>query len=330
MKHVITMPLVSVIIPAYNNELHLREAIDSVLAQEYSPLEIIVVDDGSTDRTADIVASYGDRVILLRQENQGSAVARNTGIKHARGKYIAFLDADDVWWKHKLDYQVSALEQSEYKMAYSRFIWWPPDGSGQYSKPEREFGLEDNPGSSSAVVSSGWIYPDLLLDCIVWTSTVVVEKTALETAGWFDPDLRKGQDYDLWLRLSRYVPMLGLEQPTALYRKHSGNITASLKPVNYEYFILSRAIERWGVAAPDGRKAPEGLLSARLYRSCFHHGYSHLKQGNPDIAIEALSTSMRHSGIRLKTLVFIAVAVCKKMVRYFGLNPRSARFGKWP
>jgi len=310
-----SMPLVSVIIPAYNNEKHIGEAIDSVLRQDYSPLEIIVVDDGSTDRTPMIVSDYGNRVVLLQQENQGSAVARNLGIKAARGRYIAFLDADDVWWKHKIRYQVAELRHNGHSMAYSRFIWWEPDANGQYSIADNEFELESNPRLSSGLISTGWIYTDLLLDCIVWTSTVIVEKTALEAVGLFDPSLRKGQDYDLWLKLARSIEMLGLEQPTALYRRHSGSITDSVKEINYEHLILSRAIERWGITSPDGRRAPESLLSAKLYRSCFNHGYSHLRHGNAQIAMESLSASMRYSGIRFKTLFYIALANLRRSVR---------------
>jgi len=307
------MPLVSVIIPAYNNEKHIGEAIDSVLRQDYSPLEIIVVDDGSTDRTPMIVSAYGNRVVLLQQENQGSAVARNLGIKAASGRYLAFLDADDVWWKHKIRYQVTELIRSGHSMAYSRFIWWEPNEDGEYSIVDNEFDLENNPRLSAGLISTGWIYTDLLLDCIVWTSTVIVEKAALEAVGLFDPSLRKGQDYDLWLRLARNFEMLGLEQPTALYRRHAESITDSLKQINYEYLILSRAIERWGITSPDGKRTPEDLLSTKLYRSCFNHGYSHLKRGNPKVAIESLSASMRYSGIRFKTLFYIALANLKRV-----------------
>ncbi|MGZ8215953.1 glycosyltransferase family 2 protein [Methylomagnum sp.] len=304
-------PLVSVVIPAYNNELHIGEAIDSVLAQDYEPIEIIVVDDGSTDGTPDVVSAYGKRVISLRQENQGSAVARNLGVKSANGQYIAFLDADDTWWRHKLSYQISELVGSGYRMAYSRFIWWEPDAAGRYSVADAELELANNPRLSSAVLASGWIYADLLLDCIVWTSTVIAEKSLLEETGLFDPELRQGQDYDLWLRLSRICPMLGLERPTALYRRHSASITGSVKPINYPYLILSRSLRRWGDASPDGRQPAQVLLTARLYKSCFDHGYAHLKNGDPKVAMKSLAESTKYSGLRLKTLVLMAQAFLK-------------------
>jgi len=308
-------PLVSVVMPAYNSARYIAEAIDSALQQDYPALEIIVVDDGSTDDTVNIVARYGDKIRLLSQKNQGSAAARNLGIRQARGKYIAFLDADDAWWRHKIRHQVEALAAGGYKMAYSRFIWWHPNEQGQHTQPQTEFDQPANRNLSSAAIVTGWPYAELLLDCIVWTSTVIVEKSELEKAGLFDESLRKGQDYDLWLKLARQIEMVGLEKPTALYRIHPASITSSVKEINYEYLILSRAVERWSEAGPDGRTPPAGLVAARLARSSFGHGHAHLRYGNPRIAAESFRLSMRHSGIRIKTLTFWLIAMLKQMSR---------------
>lgn len=100
-------PLISCIVPVYNGELYLREAIDSILAQTYRPLEIIVVDDGSTDATPDVVAGYGDRLRYIRQPNAGPGAARNHGLNLAQGEFIAFLDADDLWHPDKLARQMT-------------------------------------------------------------------------------------------------------------------------------------------------------------------------------------------------------------------------------
>ncbi len=308
-------PLVSVVIPAYNSASYIAEAIDSALQQDYPEQEIIVIDDGSTDETVEIVARYGDKVRLLTQKNQGSAVARNLGIRQARGKYVAFLDADDVWGPHKIRCQVEAMAAAGYKMAYSRFIWWRPDAPGQYTQAQVEFEKRDNPNLSTAAIVTGCPYAELLLDCIVWTSTVIVEKSELEKAGLFDPSLRKGQDYDLWLRLSRQTEMVGLEIPTALYRIHPNSITFNVKDINYEYLILSNAVARWSETGPDGRTPPRGQVAARLARSSFFHGQAHMLHGNPRIAAESFSISMRHSGIRLKVLLFWVMAILKQRLR---------------
>jgi len=304
-------PLVSVVIPAYNSAAYIAEAIESALGQDYPALEVIVIDDGSTDQTVSIVSKYGDRVKLVAQKNKGSGAARNLGIRAASGKYIAFLDADDVWWKGKIRYQVEALAQTRYKMAYSRFIWWHPDAAGNHPSADNEFAADENPNISTAKIVTGSPYAELLLDCIVWTSTVLVEKSALEMVGVFDESLRKGQDYDLWLRLSRQIEMLGLEKPTALYRIHQASITSSVKDVNYEYLILSRAIERWGETGPDGRMPPNGMVSARLARSSFGHGYAHFKHGDPEISVSSFRQSITHSRGNPKTVMLCLAAFIK-------------------
>lgn len=104
-----TTPLISCIIAVFNGEQFLREALDSIFAQSYHPLEILVVDDGSTDRTQEIVLEYADTVCYIQQANAGPGAARNTGLKHAKGEFIAFLDADDLWHKNKLSRQISCF-----------------------------------------------------------------------------------------------------------------------------------------------------------------------------------------------------------------------------
>lgn len=307
-------PLVSVIVPAFNSARYIQEAVDSALEQDYPAIEVIVIDDGSTDETVGIVERYGNKVRLLRQKNQGSAAARNHGIRNASGKYVAFLDADDVWSPQKISWQIAAMADGGYKMAYGRFIWWHADAEGNHRPAAQEFAHPANPALSTAAIVTGWTYADLLLDCIVWTSTVIVEKEALLAVGLFDEHLRKGQDYDLWLKLSRRIEMVGLEQPTALYRIHPTSITASLKDINYEYLILSRAVAQWGEAGPDGRTPPVGKVSARLARSSFGHGHAHLLTGNPSIAAESLWQSMGHAGFTIKSAIYWAAAKMKQLL----------------
>lgn len=305
--------LVSVVVPAFNCETLIAEAIGSVLAQDYKNIEIIVVDDGSTDGTIEIVKGFGAPVQLYQQANQGAAVARNLGITQARGHYIAFLDADDYWWSGKISAQVQAMEQTGLRMAYSRFIWWKPDTQGRFSDPKEEFARAGNAGLSSAPVVTGWTYADLLLDCIVWTSTVVVEKVVLLEAGLFDPHFRKGQDYELWLRLARLTEMVGLEQPTALYRIHPGSITFRVADRCYEHEILTAALEKWGEADPVGRKPPEGEVRSRVRRMLFNHGLAHLRYGRPEIAADAFAQLIRLRHVSAKVIVFFLLSQIRRL-----------------
>jgi GT2 family glycosyltransferase len=308
-------PLVSVVMPVFNGERFIAEAIDSALNQEYPHVEVIVIDDGSSDRTVEIVRGYDDRVRLLMQENKGSAAARNMGVRDAKGHYVAFLDADDVWHPAKLREQVGAMQRGGYKMAYSQFKVWNPQPGGGFVPAERMFS-EDNPALLGDIrLVTGWTYADLLLDCFVWTSTVIVERAELLKAGLFDEILRKGQDYDLWLRLSRNIQMIGLEQPTALYRHHGGNITHSVKHVNYEYLILSTALRKWGEAGPDKRTPPPGLVQSRLARSMLSHAYSHFHHGSARVAAESFRRAMTHTGPKLKPMVLYYLSMLKAQLQ---------------
>lgn len=313
----ISSPLVSVIIPAFNAECFMVDAIDSVLAQDYPNLEIIVVDDGSTDTTPGIVAGYGGRVRLISQANRGCAAARNAGVRAAHGHFVAFLDADDVWWPHKIRLQVDALTASGYRMAYSRFIVWTPDAQGVFPPSEQMFGMPGNPGLSGCELVTGNIYPQLLLDCIVWTSTVLVENTLLQTVGLFDESLVLGEDYDLWLRLSKATQILSMAPPTALYRQHPQSITRSVHEVNFEYVVLNRALTRWGEGLTEktGERLTEDTanfsprMRSRLAQSMVNHGYLLGRCGNHRAAANAYLTAIRHGERRVGPI--LRYCLCK-------------------
>jgi glycosyltransferase involved in cell wall biosynthesis len=307
-------PLVSVIIPAYNSAAFIEEAVDSALAQDYPNIEVIVVNDGSTDGTAAILEAYGARIRLLSQPNKGCAAARNLGVKNARGMYIAFLDADDAWWRHKLSYQCRSLAETGYRMAYSRFVLWRPGADGQYPAAETLFRTSGNPDLSDCALVTGSTYRALLLDCIVWTSTVLIEKSLLDQVGAFDESLELGEDYDLWLRLSRRIDMLGLEQPTALYRSHPHSITRSVKALNHEYLVISRSLDAWGEGAPDAGPGRSAAIEGRLARSMFNHGYAHYKNGDPRIATASFLKAMQHGDVRFKTVLLLLISTTKSLL----------------
>jgi len=186
----LSKPLVSVIIPTYNRAHFLPDAIESVLAQTYKNWELIVVDDGSTDNTREVVARFGGQVCYLYQENKGCGAARNTGIEYARGEYIALLDSDDVWYPDKLALQVDL---------FKRFPGTGMVGCGCH-------------WLNSQGARTGVSLPPELLDyrelkvryAISGTpSTVLINRKALESVGTFDPSLLRCQDWDLWLRIGK-------------------------------------------------------------------------------------------------------------------------------
>ena len=198
-------PAVSVIIPTYNRGWILREAIDSVLAQEYSDYELIVVDDGSTDDTREILGLYGQDIIALRQPNQGVSAARNRGIADSHAQLVAFLDSDDLWLPQKLIRQVAFFQSN-------------PDA--QICQTEETWvrnGVRVNPKKRHQKLS-GMIFEPSLALCLVSPSAVMIEKTLFDIVGGFDESLPACEDYDLWLRISCRFPIYLLDTPLIIKR----------------------------------------------------------------------------------------------------------------
>jgi glycosyltransferase involved in cell wall biosynthesis len=266
-----SLPPLTVIVPCYNAASFIGATLRAVMAQGVPGLQLLVVDDGSTDGSADLVEREFPQATVLRQRNQGVAAARNTALAHARHDWVAFCDADDLWLPGKLQAQWSALQAAAAQlqppqMAYTAWAVWTS------AAPEPEPGwlaaLQAQAGDAVRWQgASGWIYPELLLDCVVWTSTVLVRRSLLEQAGGFDPQLRIGEDWDLWLRLSRLTPILRMPRPLALYRMHPGSITKAPLETSYRHLVIERALGRWGLQGPDGRSAGADEVRQSLARA---------------------------------------------------------------
>ncbi len=294
------LPMISVVIPCYNAERWISATLRSVLAQNWPKLDIIVVDDGSSDRSAEIVRTQFPDVRLLEQTNSGVAAARNLGIAHAKGDWIAFVDADDIWLPEKLHAQWQALEHHpETRMAYTAWHVWP------CSNPEPESSLLADLDKRSNDIRhwdgpSGWIYPDLLEDCCVWTSTVLIQRSLFEEIGVFDEKLRIGEDYDLWLRASQVTPIIRIPKPMALYRMHPDSITKKAPDTNYQALIIIRAINRWGYRSQDGRQANKKLIDRALARTWRDFSSAHLAVGNLKYARHGSFMSLRSDCFQLR------------------------------
>lgn len=258
---------ISVVIPCYNAAPYIAATLRSVWAQADVELQVIVVDDGSTDGSPELVVRDFPQVQLLRQPNRGVGAARNLGIAEAVHPWVAFVDADDIWLPGKLQAQCALLQaHPEARMAYAAWAVWPSVDA----EPPAALLAELQAASADTALwagASGWIYPELLLDCCVWTSTVLVERRLLEELGGFDVNLRIGEDYDLWLRASRLTPILRLAQPLALYRHHPQGVTKRAPRANHKGQVVGQALSRWGLASPDGRLAPRRAVMRNLARS---------------------------------------------------------------
>jgi len=207
------MAEVSVIIPTYNSARYLSDAIDSVLAQTFRDFEVLVIDDGSTDDTASLMRQYSRPVRYIRQENGGVSRARNRGIDESRGRYVAFLDADDAWGQHKLERQLSALDQNrDYHACYCAFIV----GDSQLSPLETRRSKRGGP-----------TIEDLLLrgNIVGTPSTVLCERSLFKVAGRFDPETSQCADWDMWVRIASQTDFLYLDESLVTYRRHDANMS---------------------------------------------------------------------------------------------------------
>lgn len=182
-------PVVSVVIPTFNRWPWVGAAIESVLAQSYTDFELIVVDDGSTDGTVAHLAKFGDRIHLLSQPNRGAAAARNRGVNQARGRYISFLDSDDLWLPGKLEVQTDFMARnSDMQICQTEEIWL-------------RNGIRVNPKAKHRK-PSGNIFLQSLELCLVSPSAVLLTRRLFDEVGGFDESFPVCEDYDLWLRIA--------------------------------------------------------------------------------------------------------------------------------
>jgi glycosyltransferase involved in cell wall biosynthesis len=209
---------VSVVIPAYNGDRYLAEAIDSVLAQTYQDYEVIVVDDGSTDHTAQVVKQYGKAVRYLRQTNQGVAASRNLGLAAALGEYIAFLDQDDLFLPHKLSSQVALLDQKpDLGMVNSG---WQIYRGGSVRDRQEPAANSVQPWQQIPQLTS----TNLIIWKPVFLGAMLFRRYWLERLGGFNTTLEQTPDVDLVLRLAKIgCPAAWVEQVTVKYRQHETN-----------------------------------------------------------------------------------------------------------
>ena len=217
-------PKFSVIIPVFNRENFIKRAVESVLNQSYKNFELIVVNDGSTDKTLDVIKNYPIKIIS--QENRGVSSARNRGIKASYGDIITFLDSDDEWKKDKLKIQANFfMNNPEYKIHQTDEIWIK---NGKFLNKKRIHQKKE-----------GYIFYDSLHLCLISPSAVAIKREIFDEVGLFREDFEVCEDYELWLRITKKYPV-GFS-PEKMVIKHGGH----KDQLSQKYF----AMDRWRVKA---------------------------------------------------------------------------------
>jgi glycosyltransferase involved in cell wall biosynthesis len=249
MKHIPTLA-VSVVIPTHNRAGMVGEAIESVLNQDFPDYEVIVVDDGSTDDTPDILCSFGGRIEVIRQENRGVSAARNRGIHCASGELIAFLDSDDLWLPGKLAAQVEFFQHHPDAVICQTEEIWVRNGR------------RVNPGFRHKK-RSGMIFEPSLALCLVSPSAVMIRRKLFDTVGVFDESLPACEDYDLWLRIGLHHPVHLIDAPLIIKRGgHADQLSGAPGLDRFRIASLRKLIES-GQLDSGPRKAASAMLKEK-------------------------------------------------------------------
>jgi glycosyltransferase involved in cell wall biosynthesis len=273
-------PLVSVVIPVYNGARFLSRAIDSVLAQTYPAVEVVVVDDGSTDDSRALVAGYGDRVVAVHQANGGVAQARNAGILASRGELVAFLDQDDWWRPEKVAAQVRVFQSdAEIGLVHT--------GVGHYDEQAQAFVGRLNPHDAPHELV-GYCYERLLLGNSIYNATVMVRRAALDAVGHFDASIAGNTvaDYELWLRVAQRFALAYVPEELAVFRLHADQGTWKRRDMlAAELRVLERALP--------GPTAAPVAIHGRLAQLLEELGVAHLDAGDPRKARPCFARALR-------------------------------------
>ena len=250
-------PLVSVIIPAYNRSDYIDQTVQSVLEQSYPNVELIVVDDGSTDGTYEKILGYGDRLTLLshnNHENRGQSAAINLGLGKAKGQYIAILDSDDYWAVNKLEIQVAFLEKYvDIGLVYTNGYGVDENGKVIYEIYDSSHSEKNDPNL-------------ILLDCyILLPLSSLVKKEVFDRAGRFNVSYRAAQDHDMLIRIAEITEFSYLPECLFYYRRHGASISSNNQKLRWKngYRILEQAQARYPYRSATIRKR-KAVLSYRL------------------------------------------------------------------
>jgi glycosyltransferase involved in cell wall biosynthesis len=313
-------PAVSVVIPAYNVATYMRETLDSVFAQTYTDFEVVVVNDGSpdTEELERALEPYRERIVYVRQENRGAGAARNRGLREARGGYVAFLDADDLWLPNFLEAQMRFLEAGGYDLVYSDAVLFgdtPVAGRTQMESASPSVGEVD--------------FLSLIhYRCNVTTSTVLARKAPIFEAGLFDEGLRNSQDFELWVRLVRRGARVSYQRKVLVrYRCHDDSLSSGT-PVNQvrrQIYVFEKMGERFDLA-PDERAEFSRVLEKLRAELELELGKEHLARGDYAGARESLGKANSFQPrVKLRAVLLLLSVAPRLLARLYAWRTRRVQ-----
>jgi glycosyltransferase involved in cell wall biosynthesis len=295
---VIDLVLVSVIMPSYNHEKYVSEAIDSVLNQSFADFELIIIDDCSNDNSQNIIREYQLKDSRIRSffhpENMGISKTYNDGVRRALGKFIAFLDSDDLWLKTKLEKQIALLRKNE-----DLAVWSEGEIIDQNGKPTGQTFTQIENGLN--VIKSGDIFQELLKnDNFVFDSSLILKKESLPPKK-FDEKLKFLNDYLFVVDVAKKSEFYFIDEPLAKYRVHGKNTISNKSSAWQEdrIYLYTYFIKNYGNELP--AKTKSHLL--------FKMGWAYAELGKPDLARRSIFSAIRANPFGKKSMVYLAVAL---------------------
>lgn len=276
-------PLVSVIIPSFNSGEYVIEAIEGVLGQTYGNIEIIIIDDGSTDDTKKKLRKYIDNqsIRYLYQDNKGVSVARNTGISNSKGTIIALCDADDIWLPQKLSLQVSLFNTPDVGLVYGDI---------------KCFGdITDINMEHSDELQRGDIFNELMMGNFICASSTLIRKDVLNEIGGFDVDLEYVEDLDLWLRITSKYKVDFTTKCVVKYRLHGNNASSNfVKLLSVEVDVIRRACVNFSLT--------KELTKKFLYQSYWRLAYFSAENKNYSTAFNACLSAIHLKPLKISNI----------------------------
>lgn len=272
------MARVAVIVPAYNCANFILLTLKYATTQTFKDLQVIVVDDGSTDNLTEVLQDCPATVKVITQQNGGMSAARNRGISDSDSEFIALLDADDVWHLDKVAAQVRLLEQNpQWDLSFGEFKIWNDNQPVCFSGPT--VSMETEP------TLSGWIYHQMILTCWALPSTLMFRRSVFDGVGPFLQQDSKTDDWEWMIRASRVHQFAKLRDCLTLYRQHSNQLSRKLPVTDVTALMRERMISKYGLTGPDGRWVDAVELDRRRYSGLLSFSSSHFGTGNVPIAL---------------------------------------------
>ncbi|BAZ10227.1 putative glycosyl transferase [Calothrix sp. NIES-4071] len=301
---IMSKPKVSVVIPAYNGMKYLPDTLQSVWCQSFTDFEVILVDDGSSDNIKQWASQIKDsRFKFISQNNQGLSAARNTGINHSQGEYIAFLDSDDLWVPTKLETHVLCLDSNpEVGLVCSWTAMMNAQGqpTGRLLKP----------------LADGNVYSQLLVKNIIDCPSVVVRRTCFDKVGLFNSKVRYVEDWEMWIRMATVCEFAVIKEPLVYYRQHPNNMSKNWQQMQLGFNqVISGAFE----------SAPKELQ--HLKKLSYSHAnlvlaWKALQSTDKDLQLAAnfRASALRYNPKQILSHEFWRLSIAIALMRYFGLQ----------